>query len=187
MTGFSFVPLPQFFFLYVRLVFDNPKPGGSFESSTWKTFLLISKLFYWFQSEEQHLSRGIGQIHQMQPWLMKKPNYKTNNQPTKQQKPQLTPRSSLLSGTQKRGSRGWRLPGFTLAGQLDNSAHLGGCFCLHLRLPPDDWWLGWKGGSAGNATLGMLPPITWRKFPLFGKAKRKERRVSQSTPFRYLP
>lgn len=35
--------------------------------------------------------------------------------------------------------------------------HLGGCFGLLLRLPPDDWWLAWKGGSAGNATLGMLP------------------------------
>ena len=80
-------------------------------------------------------------------------------------KAQLTPQYPLLSWTQESWSRGWeqglagpRLHSWGTAGQLsptweDAFVDISGC-----RLTIGGW--GWKGGSTGNATLGMLPPIT---------------------------
>ena len=82
----------------------------------------------------------------------------------KKKKPQKSSTHTTISsvvvgpGKLEQGLAGPRLHSWGTAGQLsptweDAFVDISGC-----RLTIGGW--GWKGGSTGNATLGMLPPIT---------------------------
>lgn len=63
-------------------------------------------------------------------------------------------------GSRKAGAGAGRSQASLLGDSWTAQPHLGGCFLdiSGCRLTIGGW--GWKGGSTGNATLGMLPPIT---------------------------